>query len=440
MKKFVTLFTILLHSLIFAQNNNIKFENVVNEQFGTLLESLLTNGKIDEVNAKNYLEAVFNYDDDVNNYLNTNNFTQQFNSFKQTGASKLSTDAFIAQLNSSLISFIPAEKQQAFAQFMQGQMMIEGSFNELTSGKIGVNSVSLASGIIDGIGDAKKERLKKEAIAQKLAVITPTLDKVKKNDNYKKIKIIEEFSKYDNWILNSNPSILREDIQNRFTINTSKIEGGVLKIASDNYVPAVSKIDKDTKYEVSRYYKNKGKFDFSKDFTMNLYLSVGEKTDLFSIVIGRGYYINIRPNINGEFTNIASPNGYFTSDKFGVLNYFGIGADGFFRKDENAIDKVIYSNKERKVGTGVSKNYGNYIGFRNKNNTDLDFSKSIVKITISKVGNIFTCKLNDVQDLQISNEIKYFPDKYFLGFLVNGAPLSGKKGLLNIHKVELEHL
>jgi len=439
MKKISFYLSILFSTVVFAQDNSIKIENVVNEQFGTLLESLLTDGKIDEANAKNYLEAVFGYDDDVNNYLNTNSFTQQFNSFKQIGTSKLSTDTFMAQLNSSLLSFIPAEKQQAFMQHMQAQMMIQGSMNELVSGKIGSNSVELASGIIQGIGEAKAERQKKEVIAQKLALITPTLDKLKNNKDYKKLKVVDDFSKYDNWILNSNPAVLREDNQNRYTINTSRIEGGVLKIATENYVPAVFNWDKETKFELFRFYKNIEKFDFSKDFTMNLYLSIGEKSSLVNIVIGKGYYLNLRPDLNG-FTNISSPIKYFTTDMYGSLNYTGIGADGFYRVDEKAVDKISYNNNESKIGVGESKYYGKYIGFKNKNNTNIDFRTSVVKITISKVGNIFTCQLNDSQDLKFSNEISYFPDKYFLGFLVNGEPLKGKKGLLNIHKLELEHL
>ncbi|MBK7308751.1 MAG: hypothetical protein IPI88_18220 [Chitinophagaceae bacterium] len=51
-----------------AQDNTIKFENIVNEQFGTLLESLLTNGKIDEANAKTYLETVFGYNRSVTGF------------------------------------------------------------------------------------------------------------------------------------------------------------------------------------------------------------------------------------------------------------------------------------------------------------------------------------------------------------------------------------
>jgi len=212
-----------------------------------------------------------------------------------------------------------------------------------------------------------------------------------------------------------------------------------LKIATENYVPAVFNWDKETKFELSRFYKNIEKFDFSKDFTMNLYLSIGEKSSLVNIVIGKGYYLNLRPDLNG-FTNISSPIKYFTTDMYGSLNYSGIGADGFYRVDEKAVDKISYNNKESKIGVGESKYYGKYIGFKNKNNTNIDFRTSVVKITISKVDNVFTCKLNDSEDLQFSNEISYFPDKYFLGFLVNGEPLKEKKGLLNIHKLELEHL
>lgn len=421
-----------------SQDNSIKIENVVNEQFGTLLESLLTDGKIDEANAKNYLEAVFGYNDDVNNYLNTNSFTQQFNSFKQIGTSKLSTDTFMAQLNSSLLSFIPAEKQQAFMQHMQAQMMIQGSMNELVSGKIGSNSVELASGIIQGIGEAKAERQKKEVIAQKLALITPTLDKLKNNKDYKKLKVVDDFSKYDNWILNSNPAVLREDNQNRYTINTSRIEGGVLKIATENYVPAVFNWDKETKFELSRFYKNIEKFDFSKDFTMNLYLSVGEKTEKFDIVLAKGYYVNFMTDYE-HHTYISTPGNYQTSDKYGNLFAAGTSGERYIKRNKE-IEKVFFNDKEKKITVGLNSYNVNYMLYKNKKNPDIDFKTSVVKITISKVGNIFTCQLNDSQELQFSNEISYFPDKYFLGFLVNGEPLKGKKGLLNIHKFELEHL
>ena len=66
-----------------AQENSIKLEKVVNEQFGTLLESLLKNGKIDETAAKTYLETVFGYDEGVSSYLQMSNLSDQIKNMGQ---------------------------------------------------------------------------------------------------------------------------------------------------------------------------------------------------------------------------------------------------------------------------------------------------------------------------------------------------------------------
>lgn len=52
----------------------------------------------------------------------------------------------------------------------------------------------------------------------------------------------------------------------------------------------------------------------------------------------------------------------------------------------------------------------------------LNFTESEVKLTITKKGNTFTCRLNDLENFQLSTEVNYFPDKYYLGLLVTGAP------------------
>ena len=437
-KNIILIFTILLSLTGWAQDK-ITLDKVLNEQFGTLLETFLKDGKIDETNAKTYLETVFGYDEEVSKYLQTSDFVKQFGSLKQSGFGKLSTDNLITQLNSSLISFIPAEKQKAFMQHMEAQMLINNSLSEITSGKIGSNTLELTANIIQSSKDAKIERQKKEAIAKKLEAITPTLTKLNSNHQaYKKLKVVDDFSKYDNWILNSNPAVLREDNQNRYTINTSRIEGSVLKIATENYVPAVFNWDKETKFELFRFYKNIEKFDFSKDFTMNLYLSVGEKTEKFDIVLAKGYYVNFMTDYE-HHTYISTHGNYQTSDNYGNLFADGTSGERYIKRNKE-IEKVFFNDKEKKITVGLNSYNVNYMLYKNKKNPDIDFKTSVVKITISKVGNIFTCQLNDSQDLKFSNEISYFPDKYFLSFLVNGGPLSGKKGLLNIHKLELEHL
>ena len=58
------------------------------------------------------------------------------------------------------------------------------------------------------------------------------------------------------------------------------------------------------------------------------------------------------------------------------------------------------------------------------------------KISIMKKGQTFTCKINDLP-YELSSEVSFFPDKYYLGFLVNSI---NKKAVVQIQKIELEHL
>lgn len=224
----VSIVVCLFSKTISAQEKTIKLENVVNEQFGTLLETLLKDGKIDETNAKTYLETVFGYDEEVSKYLQTSDFVKQFGSLKQREFGKASTDNLISQLNSSLISFIPAEKQKAFMQHMEVQMLINNSLSEITSGKIGSNTLEITANIIQGSKDAKIERQKKEAIAKKLEAITPTLTKLNSIPKaYNKLKIVDEVDSEINWVVNSNPAVV-EDNQFRYTSNASAfVDGGV---------------------------------------------------------------------------------------------------------------------------------------------------------------------------------------------------------------------
>ena len=90
-KNIILIFTILLSLTGWAQDK-ITLDKVLNEQFGTLLETLLKDGKIDETNAKTYLETVFGYDEEVSKYLQTSDFVKQFGSLKQSGFGKSSTD------------------------------------------------------------------------------------------------------------------------------------------------------------------------------------------------------------------------------------------------------------------------------------------------------------------------------------------------------------
>lgn len=417
-----------------AQENKIAFENLVNEQFGTLLESLISDGKLDVNGAKSYLETVFGYDDTVASYLQSSQFSQQFSSLN-LNTKNLRGGSLLPQLNSSLISIIPAEKQQAFMQNMNAQMIVQGSMNEMLNGKVGSNTVALAAGIIAGSAEARAERLKREAAIQKLEVITPTLTKLNANATpYEKLSIVDNMNSADNWIINSNPPVLNETVENIFTTNASTFEYGGLKIHTQNYITAFWNWDKNTRYENGRFYKNAEKFDFSKDFVMHLYLQSNDYTHNFKIQIGKGYQVSVLPEANGNCTWITSPEFYQVSDRYGVL-WPTMGP-----KKDRIKNAVTGQNKSRKLFSGKSRQWGSYILYRNKKNPDITFVDNIVKLTITKRGDIFSFKINDLAETEISNQINYFPDKYYLGFEVNPKPLSGKKAWIKISKMELQHL
>lgn len=403
-----------------AQNNNIKLDELVNEQFGTLLETLIKEGKIDEIGAKTYLETIFGNDESVTNYLQTIDLSKKINGFQQ---GNLSFDSYLSNINSSLISFIPEDKKQAFMNYFETRMIVEGSMNELLSGEIGSNTINLAAGLIEGGKEAKAERIKKEAIAKKLEVITPTLSKLNNSRAYTKLKIIDEVDSSSNWIVNKNP-VVTEDATLKYTTNYSKLENGYLKISTENYIQAIFNWDKMMYFKPMRIYKNPEKFDFSKDFKMNLFLKKERKVaETITIEIGKGYKLSI---IRQEgYLYFMTPLNYNVTDKYGELR-----ADNRNAKS----DKTKLVDKEK--GITISKNlYGNTFYIREKKNQDIDFD-GILKITIIKKGNSFICKFNDME-FDLESEINYFPDKYYLGLLLSDT---GKKAYTEIHKLELEHL
>lgn len=425
LKKLLSIACFTCSLVAYAQEDKITLDKVLNEQFGTLLETFLKDGKIDETNAKTYLETVFGYDEEVSKYLQTSDFVKQFGSLKQSGFGKASTDNLISQLNSSLISFIPAEKQKAFMQHMEAQMLINNSLSEITSGKIGSNTLELTANIIQGSKDAKIERQKKEAIAKKLEAITPTLTKLNSNPKaYNKLKIVDEVDSEKNWVVNSNPAVV-EDNQFRYTSNASAFVDGGLKISAENYKAAVFNWDKDTKFEMTKFYKNPEKFDFSKDFKMNLYFKIENRSlQTVAIQIGKSYTVYLRRQ--EKYMSISTPLQYKVTDKYGILE-----------PDNGKIKSEVLKADEQKR-FALSKDWlnGMNLGMREKKLPEINF-EGILKLTITKKGTIFTCTFNDLP-VEMSTEINYFPDKYFLGFLVLNN--LSKKPNMEIHKLELEHL
>jgi len=415
------LFVLLSSTVIaFAQSKTDKFENVVNEQFSTLLESLLVDGNIDEANAKMYLETIFGYDESVTNYLQTIDLSKKIDGLKQ---GNLSFDNYLSTINSSLISFIPDEKKQSFINYFEKRMIVQGSTNELISGEIGSNTINLVAGLIEGSKEAKAENLKREAIAKKIEDITPTLSRLNNTNIYTKLKIVDEIDSNENWVVNTNP-VITEDKYSMLTTNYSNLENGYLKISTENYKQAIFDWEKGMYFKPMRIYKNVEKFDFSKDFKMNLFFKKERKVfETITIEIGKGYHLSI---IRQEgYIYFMTPLEYFCTDKYGELK-----ADNKKAKS----DKTKLTDKEK--GIIISKNgYGNTFFIRESKNKDIDFD-GILKITIIKKGNSFICKFNDLE-YELLSDINYFPDKYYLGLVLNDM---SKKSYTEIHKLELEHL
>lgn len=403
-----------------SPNNNTQFENIVNDKFGSLLESLIINGKIDEGNAKAYLEIVLGFDDSTDKYLQTTNLVDQISGINQ---GSMPMNDFIPILNNNLISFIPQEKQQAFANHMEAQMMVKGAVNEIISGKIAANTISLAAGLIEGMQDYKELKLKNEAIVKKLEIITPTLNKLNaSNETYVKLKVVDDCDSYENWVGNIQPAVIEDEINKR-TTNHSLIENGVLKINTQNYVQAVFNWDKPTYFEKFNFYKNKEKFDFSKDFSMNLYFKMERKVDQsLQIEIGQGFQLSI--NRQEGFLFFLSPVNYMVTSKYGKL----VNNTKIKIKRE-----IVFSDKTKGITHSVSS--GNYMTIQEKKNPNINFD-GILKITITKKGNTFSFKFNDLPH-EVKSDINYFPNKYSLEFLVTA---SNKKAYVDFDKLELEHL
>ena len=411
----------LLSCSLNAQSSKSNFDNAVNEEFGTLLESLVQNGKIDEVNAKAYLETVFGFDETVTSYLQTTDLSQKLSGLNQ---GKMSADAFLSNLSSNLISFIPQAQQQAFMNYMETRMMVQGSMNELLSGQIGANSINLTAGILQSLKENKALKIKNEAIAKKLEVITPTLDKLNaSNKNYKKLKIVDDCSNSANWIVNSNPAVI-EDADYKRTTNYSEIQNGILKISTQNYSQAIFDWEKRTVFDPSRFYKNIEKFDFSKDFSMNMYFKMDKRTDQSAILeIGKGYKLYIARAQGVLYLN--SPAGYLITEKYGELKY-----------DNKKIKrKEVFTDNDKSFSHYEMQNYGDILTVVEKKFPNVNFN-GILKLTITKIGNTFSFRFNDLP-YEIKSEVNYFPNKYYLGFIVNAM---NKKAYVEIDKLELEHL
>lgn len=400
------------------QAQGLRFENVVNEQFGTLLESLLKDGKLDETSAKTYLETVFGYDEAVGSYVKTINFGQQL---KNLGQGKMSFDSYLTSLSHNLLSLIPQEKQQAYFSHMQNQYMMEGALNELKSGQIGANTLQLTSGILQGLKDAKEEKIRNETIAKKLEIITPTISKLAaSHKDHKKLKIIDEVESNLNWIENKNPIVL--DRPNyptlQFTSNYTALQNGYLLVSSQNYFSGLD-WEKKAVFEPIRIYRNPEKFDFSEDFRMDIYIRIPKSQTRLELEVGKGFKIFVQ-RANGQLI-ITTPLEYSVTEKYGNL-----------KEKEH---RGLYDGRRVDADRGIFLGAKSGMTITERKNADIDFEQPL-KLTITKKEATFSCAFNDLP-YAVTRKINYFPDKYYIGIALK-AP--DKKTFVEIHKLELAHL
>lgn len=370
-----------------AQNSKVKLENVVNDEFGTLLQSLLTDGKLDETNAKTYLQTVFGYNDAVNNYLQTANLSQQINNIKQ---GNMSLDNYLGVLSNSLIDLVPEKYRSEIESNLQLQSLINGSIKEIASGNFGENSLQLIDGIIRSVKEDRERIAKEKLLLEKIKAITPTLNSLSKTTSPKKEKYSVSLVT-ENWKEIANPDWSKKTGRlSKATITNNGIEfEGEWK----NFNPPT--------YQFAKYFRNTEKFDFSKDFKAVFEVSVDNSNNynFFEIQLAGMYQMQLMFYKTSAYT-FTTPKKYFFTNKYGVF---------------------------------YNTMYTQTAGFKNKiirNKDCVDFTKS-TKITMEKIGNVLTFKFNDCTETS-EIEMDYFYNKYALDFRAEGK--------VTLHSMTLEHL
>lgn len=394
-----------------AQQKDIKLENIVNEQFGTLLESLLVNGKIDETNAKTYLETVFGHDETVNNYIQGLNLSQQI---QNIGKENLSIDNYVNLLGSNLFNLIPSNYQQ---QLLKNPNYIGWKLgNEMNNGGISAETMGNA---IDLIAESFKQEQQNKLIIEKLKQITPQINNLN-TIAIKKITVINDSNNVTNWKLNP-VKIKKGFFSNQFTYNKATIESGNLILdPTDGYADKFLNV-----------YKNKEKFDFSKNFKITIngkldpytYSKVEYETSNFSILIGQYYLFDAylmyikkyEEHDDVSSFSVKTPDPEFTTN-YGTFNFESLL---FFTKGE----------KTRTVTNLLNKAYKKTGALENKN---LNFNNGF-QLVIQSENGYLTYFINGI-DTGIKQQITYLPNKFSFDIKAN----IDRKTI--IESVKLEHL
>lgn len=414
LKLFLLASILFVGTAIQAQQKDLKLEDVVNEQFGTLLESLLVNGKIDETNAKTYLETVFGYDESVNSYVQGLNLTQQI---QNAGKVNLSIDKYVENLGSNLFNLIPANYQQ---QLLKNPNYIGWKLGqEMNTGKISTETMGNA---INLLVDSYKQTQKDKLIIEKLEQITPKINSLKKTAS-NKMTVLNDSSNVDNWKLNP-VKIKKGFFSDQSTYNKATIEAGDLVLD-----PTEINTDK-----FLNLYKNKEKFDFTKDFKITIkgrldsfeYKKIPYQMSNFSVLIGQYYLFDVLLSHTKKYEDynnfslfgVKTHNPKFTTN-YGSF-YYEDQNPASFRKGESTKVITTFFNKQWKKFAEATVN------------ENLNLNNGFELVIESRTG-YMTCFINGI-DSAIQKQITYFPNKFSLDIKAN----TDKKTI--IESVKLEHL
>jgi hypothetical protein len=188
---------------------------------------------------------------------------------------------------------------------------------ELGSGGAGL-SASSATAIMNMISNSIAEQQRKNRIISELSAITPTLSRLNEMDKgkaFKKLRIVDDVDQKLNWI---------EQNYTQKTVNIAKFYNGYMELSTEpnfaknrkggNMMLVTSEGAKQSTKALPTYANNE-KFDFSKDFIMNMYLKFSDKgNNTLDVFIGNGYRLTL--DQKKQQIEMSTPNLYEITAEF----------------------------------------------------------------------------------------------------------------------------
>ena len=384
-------------------------EGATNERFGTLLETLMADGKLSESGARAYLEAVFEYDEKAISYLNSISIQPYLDQIKSNTFST-------AAINSKLLEAVPLTLKQ---QLNKNPTYIGWKLGrELDGGSLSAASVfNVAFIVFDAIKDAKRQKM----IIEKLKVITPTTARLKQLPiETPKQTVINDSKHTGNWKIN--PEKIKKGMFSLdATYNKVTFQDGYLAFdPNDGYADSFQ-----------NSYQNKERFDFSKDFRITIkgkldpytYDKVEYLASNFSIKIGDMYIFDaylmhafkFDKLENWSSINAKSPAITFTP-RFGIYNYENLL---FMTGKPNTTTTVnIMTSGYKKIAT---------------ENPSFNFTDGKFEVVIENIAGIMSMKINGI-DTGVKQQVVYMPNRY--SFDIKAAI----NRITFIESMKLEHL